>query len=271
MAAVQHNTNYHGGSEFHKVYFETQSDSCRKLENQRKRKLTANAVARQKKPRNAPSYDNEASQIGYGEGCQSADKTGRAFELSVERELARLEENRTDRELILRSTIDRENCAKWHVIRQNLIPSFYFPRIINANSPKTYTNLTFEMLYNSKEFANTADRKHYKLHEMEALHSFGTIHSEYPLEKCGIFIDKDLCFLGSTPLRLYGPDAIVAVRCPLKCYNQTIDNAIDSNALKFWKKKRGGNELSINVKSAWYIEIQGELHVSGREFAFLVV
>lgn len=126
------------------------------------------------------------------------------------------------------------------------------------------------MMYNSKEFAKTAAIKHHKLYEEEALNVFSSSYKDYNLEKCGIFIDKDLCFLGSTPLRLYGPESIVNVKCPLKCFDQSVDNAINSKAINFWKRKRQG-ELFINVKSAWYLEVQAELHVSDRKFAYLVV
>lgn len=142
MAAVHHNSDYHGGSDFHNFYFENQSNHLKPLENRRKRKLKLNAVAREKKPRNRPNYDNETSQVGYSEGCQTADKTERALVLALEAELAKLDENRNNRESILQTTIDRENSAKWHEVRQNLITSFYFPRIINANNPKSYTKLT---------------------------------------------------------------------------------------------------------------------------------
>lgn len=127
------------------------------------------------------------------------------------------------------------------------------------------------MLYNSKEFANTADRKHYKLHENDALNSFSSIHRNYPLVKCGIFIDKDLSFLCTTPLRLYGPESIVVVRCPLKGFNQSVENAVESKFINFWKLNRRSSDLTINNKSAWYLQIQGELHVSDRKFAYLVV
>lgn len=271
MAVVQYNAEGHCGSEFHMAAFGKPSTSCFNLENRRKRKLKANAVARQKKPRKKPTYDKESSQVGYGEGSQDVDKTGRALELAIEAEIAKLEETRKNRDSILELTIDRENCDKWHEVRQNIISSFYFPRIVNANSPKSYTKLTYEILYNSKEFANTADRKHYTRHEEDALNAFSTTYTEHGLEKCGIFIDKELSFLGSAPLRLYGPESIVAVRCPLNCHNQSIDDAIDAKCLNFWKRDRKNKGLSVNDKSAWYLQIQGELHVSGRKYAYLVV
>lgn len=72
-------------------------------------------------------------------------------------------------------------------------------------------------------------------------------------------------FLGASPLRLYGQESIVAVQCPVKVFGKTFDEAL-SNRFKKWVpflKKTPSGEIEINTKSSWYVEIQGQLHVSG--------
>lgn len=126
-------------------------------------------------------------------------------------------------------------------------------------------SFTDEVMYTQKQLGNNAENKHQRVQEHEALKTFESIFSEFNLQECGLFIDEELPFLGSSPFRLYGDNYIVSIKCPLKAYKQSIDAA----RMQFWKKKSG--ERTINKKSAWYFEVQGDLHVTKRNFAYLMI
>lgn len=68
-------------------------------------------------------------------------------------------------------------------------------------------------------------------------------------------------FLASSPLRLYGTRSIVNVLCPIGAFKNTIDEAMANKKLPFFKKTDG--EICMNNKSSCYIEIQGQLHITG--------
>lgn len=119
-------------------------------------------------------------------------------------------------------------------------------------------------MYKWSEFGNGADNKHQRVQQVKALNVFKTVYTEFPLTDCGIFIDSEICFLGASPFKLYG-DFILSIKCPLKQFGIKICKAMKT--LSFWNKRTG----QINRKSAWFIEIQGQLHVTMREKAFLMV
>lgn len=81
---------------------------------------------------------------------------------------------------------------------------------------------------------------------------------------CSILKLQPFNFLAASPLRLYGPDSIVSVRCPVKVFRKTLDEAMSGKNQKWlpYLKKKDG-DICINVKSNWYAEAQGQLHITG--------
>lgn len=154
----------------------------------------------------------------------------------------------------------------WQQLRQDRLPSTFFARIIKAQQKKSYTGILEELLYKRSEFGNSAPIKHQRLVERDALRKFEELFDDYPLQDCGLFVDPDLYFLCANPTKLYGND-IVNIKCPLKQYGKTFDDAI--RQIPFWKKKNGSWEL--NKQHEWYIELQGDLHITGRNYGYLMV
>lgn len=124
-------------------------------------------------------------------------------------------------------------------------------------------------MYSPTDVGKSAEVRHQRMYEMDALKCFCGVYKDGNLEKTGLHIDKEFGFLGASPLRLYGDDSVVIVKCPVKCFKKTVDQAIRSNSLPFWKSKDGN--VSINLKGSWYVEMQGVLHVTDKKIGFLVV
>lgn len=96
---------------------------------------------------------------------------------------------------------------------------------------------------------------------------FQTIFNEHNLEDCGLFIDKELYFICTSPLKLYGNDSVVNIKCPLKEYNKNFDQVI--HKIPLFKNENG--HMNLNKKSDWYIEVQSELRITGRKHGFIMV
>lgn len=122
-------------------------------------------------------------------------------------------------------------------------------------------------MYKRTEFGHNAENKHQRNQELKALDVFQSIRKKYPVKKCGIFIDPELCFIGASPFSLYGDNCLLCIKCPLKQFNKPMAEAMAK--LPLWKKVRG--EFEINQKSAWYIQVQGQLHITQLKKAFLMV
>lgn len=81
------------------------------------------------------------------------------------------------------------------------------------------------------------------------------------IEPCGLFVDQKLPYLGATPDGIVGDDTIIEIKCPITAYKTSLDEAIEKGKVNFWKKGKNG---VVNKKHPWYIQVQGQLHITGR-------
>lgn len=163
------------------------------MENSRINHYAQNEAARQIKPRKRCITDK--SSKGYKDG-ERPDLSEREFDIAKNIELDRLNSNQLIRHVILKKTYGQKHNLEWLEARKKLINCTYFGRIVNSRRPTSYKNLLYEMLYSESEFGNTAQLRHQRLYELEALKMFSLLHDDYTLEKTGLYIDKELSFLG---------------------------------------------------------------------------
>lgn len=271
-AVVQYNTNGHSGSAYHEFKNSTSTAvELTKMENRRKRKCEQNAVAKAKKPKKA-RYSEQVREKGvhYGGNCQRIDMTPHLFDIAKARFLEPMLDDQINKDFVMRSTIGQRKNRKWRDMQHSkILTSWYFSQIIKARGPASYKTILDDIVYKKTAFSNTAELRHQQIYERKALHCFTLVHGSDYVSECGLFIDTDHCFLGASPFRLYGDNGIIVVKCPVKAFKKTIHQAIDSKLINFWKTTSGVE--TINKTSEWYIEIQGELHVSYRSFAYIIV
>lgn len=165
------------------------------MENARKNHYVKNEIARQAKPRKRSNKDKKKDTKGYGD-CQNPDMTGNALEVAKKIVMDELHFNQVNREMILENTFGQKYNLKWFEACRKVVSCSFFGKILNARSPKTYTNLLNELLYSRGEFSNTAELRHQRLYETEALKMFSLVHKKRMLQQTGLFIDKELSFLG---------------------------------------------------------------------------
>lgn len=68
---------------------------------------------------------------------------------------------------------------------------------------------------------------------------------------------------------MYGEDGIVVAKCPKNVFKKSIEEAINKKLLPFWIGPL--HNRRVNLKSHWYLEIQGQLHITRRRVAYLVI
>lgn len=161
--------------------------------------------------------------------------------------LHRLQYNQRNRVLIEEDTRGGKSNSRWHQIRQDLLPSSFIPKIVLAKQKRSFKNHLEELMYKRSEFGNNAAIKHQRLVERDALNEFQKLFNEFQPTDCGIFIDKELHFLCSSPFKLYGPDHVLNIKCPLKQYNANFENAVKK--LPFW------DHGSLNRKHEWLLSV----------------
>lgn len=171
------------------------------MENTRKRKVDSNAIAKQNKPKK-PKLDEKATKtkvnpIRYGLGREGEDATESAFETTKNRMFERLRENQANRDALIVETKAQRHSFKWMQTRRNMLTSSYFGRILNVNHRKSYTKIIEEIIHKNVQYSNTADLRHQRSYQMEALSIFSKEYGSEPISQCGIFIDPEFCFLGT--------------------------------------------------------------------------
>lgn len=84
-----------------------------------------------------------------------------------------------------------------------------------------------------------------------------------------MFIDPIYSFIGATPDGLIGDDMIVEIKCPITASKKGLAKAIEENKIQILKYAKNAKTCTLNKKSNWYYQIQGQLHVTGRRACLL--
>lgn len=272
MASVNFNTKGESGSTFQKFKYNNPQKQMTALEKSRKRKVIENSIRKQLNPKERKTDSGEPKakkKKQYGEGHEDLDFTPPQLEIAKKNFMQTLDQDKLNRVEVEEKTRGQRYNAKWSEVRQNLLTSSYFGRIINARNRKSYQKIVEDILYHNIQYTNSAEQTHQRLHEREALKIFSGIYSNEVIKGCGIFIDAKYSFLGASPFKLCGSDGILVVKCPAKLYMKTITDSIEKKLIPFWTVTSGS--VSVNIKSQLYIEVQGQLHIANKSYAYVVV
>lgn len=200
IAGVHLNSEGHSGSKIQEFIFGESIPICEKMENTRKRKCLNNAIAKQNKPKiyatDEPS-NKKKKKKHYGDGHEDIDMTQLEFEVGKTRAFERLRENQINRRNIEMETRAQHHSYKWTEVRRLMLTSSYFGRILNVRNRRSYTKIVEDILYKNSQYANTAEIRHQRIYEVEALAIFSKVYPHYSIDTCGIFIDKKYSFLGT--------------------------------------------------------------------------
>lgn len=86
------------------------------------------------------------------------------------------------------------------------------------------------------------------------------------ISSCGFFVSPTYPFLGASPDGLIGSDTVVEVKCP---FSRRF-SAINEKTIPYLYVDKDGN-LTLKKNHSYFYEIQGQLFVTGRQEAKLVV
>lgn len=200
IADVQHNTDGHSGSKIQEYIFGKSTEISKKLELNRKRKCLGNAIAKQNRPKEYTTDEprKKKARIHYGAGREEIDMTEPQFAIAKARHFERLRENQSDRDKIQSETTSKHYCFQWAETRKLMLTSSYFGRILNVRSRNSYTKIVEEIVYNNIQYGNTAEIRHQRVYEKLALPIFTNLYPFEEITNCGIFIDREIPFLGNS-------------------------------------------------------------------------
>ncbi|XP_050547941.1 uncharacterized protein LOC126909549 [Daktulosphaira vitifoliae] len=90
------------------------------------------------------------------------------------------------------------------------------------------------------------------------------------IEMCCKFIDENINYLIAKPDGLIGKDGIVEVKCPVNAQYLTPEKAIKNKVLKYVHYNEN-KELILKRSSRFFYQIQGELHITQRQYCYLII
>ena len=156
-----------------------------------------------------------------------------------------------ERHQLERDTLEQSESGFWLEKRRKLITASNAGKICRRRATTSCKCLVAELLYKESGGGNAKGLRYGRSNEPEAiaeverwLNREMATSSQIKIERCGLFVDEELPYLGATPDGLIGIDGIVEVKCPQLCENLTPEEAISqrikSDAIKFWKQQKTG-------------------------------
>lgn len=91
------------------------------------------------------------------------------------------------------------------------------------------------------------------------------------IKPSGLFIDREICYLGATPDGLIGENGILEMKCPYSAHNMVVDDAISNGKLPYFKKEKKKGEIVFNKGNNYQYQIQGQLHIAEKDYCIFAV
>lgn len=90
------------------------------------------------------------------------------------------------------------------------------------------------------------------------------------IEPCGVFVDEKLNYLIANPDGLIEDDGIIVIKYPFKVQDTDVKHAVKYKFIKYLKYDKN-RCLKLKLNSEPYFHIQGELHITKRQYCYLIV
>ena len=263
-AAVSHNTR-RPLYKLHKAMFRSSPGKFTKRtelkRSTRKQKRTQRHSAKTLFPSSLPDPD-------YGQNAQKPDLSPTRFQAKREEFLQSLKKTREEiRKLECETRLQRDS-DKWLEERRKILTASNFSKVCKRRSTTGCEKLVKYMLYSDFD---TEALQFGRENEMRAIKDTER-KKGISIQRCGLFIDEDLPFLGATPDGLIGEDGVLEVKCPASAKELTPEEAILKGKVRFWSVNKEKDEIiGVNKNHDFYFQIQGQLHITQRKFCLFVL
>lgn len=200
----------------------------------------------------------------YGTTCEKPDMPAEDYEQAKHLFLENLKEQASKREEIERATVLQAESALWLELRRCILTASTFGKICKRRLNQNSAPLVKSLLY-TYNLDNVPAIKHGRENEYKALAQLSK-QENITINKCGLFIDSEHCFLGATPDGIC-EEGIIEIKCPSSAFGMNPDNAIDE------KKKKCFDAYTSELKHSndWFFQIQGQLHIANKNCCIFAI
>ncbi|XP_063226423.1 uncharacterized protein LOC134533104 [Bacillus rossius redtenbacheri] len=203
----------------------------------------------------------------YGPQCQQPDMDPETFEEQKQAFLSRLQLTQEDRQQLERDTILQAGSGKWLETRRKILTASNFGKVCRRRASTSCANLVRSIVYTS-DILNVPAIYHGKKFEVMAIEQLEK-QEGIKVGKSGLFIDKELPFLGATPDGVIGEKGLAEVKCPSSAIGKDVTAAVKQGNIRYLSFE--GDELKLKKTHSYFYQVQGQLHISEREYCIFGV
>lgn len=171
------------------------------------------------------------------------------------------------REEIERLTIEQHNSQMWHNIRSKILTASKFGVVCRSKSFRSLCKSILYPTYRKKE-----NLEYGMINEINAIECFKKQENIIEIKNAGLFTDKEYCYLGASPDGLIDEDGLIEVKCPNSAKGYSYTDAVKNGRIKYIKYCKNTNKIQgLKRTHAYYYQIQGQLHITGRKYCKFIV
>ena len=265
-AVVSHNTRMPFYSLHKSLFLRSPGIYC-KLSEQRRDLRRQRSAIRRKDFRPKRLFNNKIiNDKSYGQNAEKPDIEPELYASKRETFLLNLKISNEEKLEIMKKTTLQNACPVWREERRKRLTASNFGVICNKLPHTKCDTIVKKILYSN--FDN-ASLRYGRIHEKDAIDHLKSI--DVNVNECGLIIDEELPFLAATPDGLIGDDGIVEIKCPSSASDLTPEEAIIQRKVKFWLINKQTNEINLNKKHIYFYQVQGQLHISKRNYCIFVL
>lgn len=200
----------------------------------------------------------------YGVNAQQPDMSPDVFEDAKTAFLNDLKLSSAEREELERSTVLQRNSAEWMCKRRKLLTSSFFGEVCAKRESTSCTGLVSRIVYGSN-ISHLPALRYGIVNEENAKRQL-QLQENITIEDCGLFVDQEHEFLGTTPDGKY-ENGIIEIKCPKSVQQLLLADAMKKHSI--WKWDSTSKSYIININHSWYYQIQGQLHITKEAICML--
>lgn len=234
-AVVSHNTRLPLYKLYKSMYEKSPGKVLKSLQAKRVEKTVKAALRRKVNPsKRKKHYKSEKEKLedakDYGVSAQKPDMNVKLYKKKANEFLNALVRNESERADVERGTLLQAGSGRWKEERRKLLTASNFGLVCRRRKTTSCENLVKSLLYTD---VDCLAMRYGRDNEANAIEQFQE-KTGLRVKKCGLFIDKDVPYLGATPDGLIGTQGIIEVKCPASCKNLTPDEAILKRKFNFF-------------------------------------
>jgi hypothetical protein len=172
---------------------------------------------------------------------------------------------------IERETRDQSDNQTWYNLRRQRLTASHFAEVYYRKAEPNKQLLN--RLLSTEKQLNTPAIDYGRRHEPEAKQRYLAAKPHVHIHKCGLVINEAFSFLGASPdgkVCDAGECGIMEIKCPYNARNYTIAEAVEKVKM-FMIMKNDNNKLTLKKTHSYYVQVQGQLMVTGTHFCDFVV